>query len=82
MSERILKLKQSIEKDQEKLQKLQLTLKMKEEKLQQLQQTELLKQLNSIVVDGFNADEIIQAIKGRDTDKLFALMNQQKENVK
>lgn len=82
MSERIDKLKQSIQKDQVRLQKLQQNLKEKEDKLHKLERTELLCSLNSIVVEGFDATEIIQAIKDKDTQRLYALIEHQKEEVK
>ena len=82
MNERIEKMKQSIQKDRDRLQKLQQHLKEKEDKLHELERSELLCSLHSIVVEGFDATEIIQAIKSKDTERLYALINHQKEEEK
>lgn len=83
MSDRIQKLESSIQKDEEKIlalqesvKKLQEGIKGKKEKIRELHNTQLMNNLNAITAQGLHTDEIVLAIKNRDMDALFALLEE------
>jgi uncharacterized protein YjgD (DUF1641 family) len=74
MNDRIAKLKESVSKDKQKIAKLQDGIKEKEEKIRELENTELMNNLNSISTRGFAVNEIVEAIKNKDVDRLMGMM--------
>lgn len=74
MSERIDSLKRSVTRDEQRVQKLQETIKLRNAKIKELENAEILSNLNSLSAQGISVRNIIDAIKGRDTDTLMRLM--------
>jgi len=74
MNERIIKLNESISKDEERVTKLQDGIKTKKEKIKELENTELMNNLNSISARGFAVNDIVEAIKNKDIQSLMGLM--------
>lgn len=81
MNERIAKLKESVSKDKQKIVKLQDGIKAKEEKIRELENTELMNNLNSISTRGFAVNEIVEAIKNKDVDRLMGMMETEKSGT-
>jgi len=75
LNERVAKLRESIEKDDQRITKLQDGIKAKREKITELEQTELLHNLNSICAQGMAVNDIVEAIKNNDCDTLLSLMS-------
>lgn len=72
--EKINKLKKEIESDTKKLNNLKEILKNKQKQLKDLEQQQILNKINILTSKGINLDEVIDAIKNKDTQKLIEFM--------
>lgn len=82
MSERLEKLRDSVQKDEAKVQKLQEEIKSKKEKIKELENAEIMSNLNTLSTQGMAVNDIITAIKNKDLDVLMSLMSSKQAEEK
>jgi len=82
MSERLEKLRDSVQNDEAKVQKLQEDIKSKKEKIKELENAEIMNNLNSLSTQGMAVNDIITAIKNKDLDVLMSLMSSNQSEEK
>ena len=72
--EQIDRLKQLNQRDEEKILKLQAAVRERKAKIDTLKDSELLHGVKLLSSEGIDVNQIIQAIQNKDTDTLFAFM--------
>jgi hypothetical protein len=74
MSEKTEAMKRSVERDEKRVQKLQESIRQRKEQIQKTENEEIIRELNSIASEGISTVKIVEAIKKKDAETLFRLV--------
>lgn len=82
MSKQTESMKRSVERDEQRVRDLQESIKARKEKIRELEDEETLKDLKILSTQGLSTQKIVEAIKNKDADVLFRLIDEDSQTEK